>query len=529
MEQLDHRQLLSVNFTGNVATDFPASTSPGVVVLQNAPGTRIPQFPAGPTGQQLEDFVKVSGFTITGLRVSYHPSDDTLSIGIEQPDNQKTGQPLIAGDADNNLNSATVDPTVLALDPTFIDEPDLGGSETMGAFLDLNGDGIPDIVAGVPPAMSLTGPNTYQVAEAVVNPMNPSGQIPNFGTPLPQNTGTSYLVNDPASGAFEFAIEDFSQLYQNVTGSPLTPDRLIAIGAFGTSDTDDGISEAFYPANQPFRIGDATLPPPVECPPANPGILVNFHENNHIDTVHDTLIRVTVLGSSGFDVRDIIPETVRLGGAAPAFSFIQRVNADEFPDRTFVFRGPEVDLPPGWTQATVTGNLRNAPPGGPDSFESSVTVFNLAPDFYRDPVVAAAQRRQTFRSANGLRPEPAPGLSGYPLGLEDLPPSALAALHRNRPRFVPMTPVTPVESTAVGKSSIAPKMVQQIQKIRSARAGAAIAPKTAKAGQVPHSAALGKSKRSMPSPPRFQPLRTAAPTGPFTGASTLGTGSRDAL
>ena len=25
VEQLDHRQLLSVNFTGNVATDFPAT------------------------------------------------------------------------------------------------------------------------------------------------------------------------------------------------------------------------------------------------------------------------------------------------------------------------------------------------------------------------------------------------------------------------------------------------------------------------------------------------------------------------
>src|SRR4028118_710553 len=37
MEQLDHRQLLSVNFTGNVLTDFPETTTPGVVVLRDNP------------------------------------------------------------------------------------------------------------------------------------------------------------------------------------------------------------------------------------------------------------------------------------------------------------------------------------------------------------------------------------------------------------------------------------------------------------------------------------------------------------
>jgi predicted NBD/HSP70 family sugar kinase len=33
MEQLDHRQLMSVDFTGNVIVDFPETTTPGVVVL----------------------------------------------------------------------------------------------------------------------------------------------------------------------------------------------------------------------------------------------------------------------------------------------------------------------------------------------------------------------------------------------------------------------------------------------------------------------------------------------------------------
>ena len=37
IEQLDHRQLLSVNFTGNVTTDFPATLQPGVVVINENP------------------------------------------------------------------------------------------------------------------------------------------------------------------------------------------------------------------------------------------------------------------------------------------------------------------------------------------------------------------------------------------------------------------------------------------------------------------------------------------------------------
>ena len=35
VEQLDHRQLLSVNFTGNVAIDFPATSQPGVVIFNS--------------------------------------------------------------------------------------------------------------------------------------------------------------------------------------------------------------------------------------------------------------------------------------------------------------------------------------------------------------------------------------------------------------------------------------------------------------------------------------------------------------
>ena len=73
MELLDHRQLLSVNFTGIVTNDFPASQQPGVVVLPDNPNVLHPVIPPS-----LSSLVKVSGFDINGIRVTYTPADDTL-------------------------------------------------------------------------------------------------------------------------------------------------------------------------------------------------------------------------------------------------------------------------------------------------------------------------------------------------------------------------------------------------------------------------------------------------------------------
>ena len=73
MEQLDHRQLLSVNFTGVVPTDFPATQVPGVVILPpdfTNPLTSEPTFGTAPPGPELQSIIKVSGFDHPG-----HPGD----------------------------------------------------------------------------------------------------------------------------------------------------------------------------------------------------------------------------------------------------------------------------------------------------------------------------------------------------------------------------------------------------------------------------------------------------------------------
>ena len=380
VERLDHRQLLAVNFTGNVITDFPATTSPGVVVLSNNANVEHPTFLPNVA---LQNQIQVSGFDINGIRVSYDSTSDILSVGLETPPNPKLpGTFVIAGDADNNGNSATVDPAVTAIQPAFMDFADLGGSEYMAAFLDLAGTGTPDVVAGIG-----TGPTKlYQVAQAAVN----AGNRPdtNFGPSIPTATGNVYLVNDPTHPNLEFNIDNFSKVYLAETGKALTPQTVIGVGAYAGSNADFA-TEAFFPSlNVP--IGAATVPVPVmkTCPPLEPPVLINPHHGSHINTAHPTDIRVNVFGQARFDVTKIIPSTVHLGGATPIFSFTRHINKDPYLDATFVFKGTDVVLPPGIIDAHVTGNLTDG-----TSFDSVRRIFNRNYSFYSQAAIAAQQKR----------------------------------------------------------------------------------------------------------------------------------------
>lgn len=368
IEPLDHRRLLSVTFSGNVANDFPATSSPGVAVI-SFPRSDLPQIPV-----PLQPVIPVSGFGITDLRLSYDSTTDTMYVGLEGPPaNGVSGPQVIAGDADANGNSGTVNPAVTAIDPGFQDPPDMQGSEFMGSFFAFNTGGVPTIVAGIAPEMPGYTKN-YTVAQAIPNPVFPTTQ-PTFGTPLPGNTGNVYLVNDPNHPNFEFAISHFSQLYQQDTGQALTPNTVLGVGAFGGSGQDGGISKQFSKAVD-FTFGQTIEPLPPPCI-QSPLIRINPHSANHINTAHPDLIRVNVFGTSGFNVNSIIPSSVSLGGAHPIFYFKRRINKDAFPDETFVFRGTDVILPRGITNATLTGNLTNG-----DVLQSTVQVFNRNYSFY---------------------------------------------------------------------------------------------------------------------------------------------------
>jgi hypothetical protein len=357
VEQLHHRQLLSVNFTGNVVVDFPATKQPGVVVFNssNTPNIQHPIIPPN-----LQPLIPVSGFDISEIRVSYDATSDTLSVGFNQPpanpSNPASG-PVIAGDADDNGNAGTVNPAVEAAAPGFTEFFALGGPEMMAAFLDLTGSGIPGVVAGfspnapAPTPTDPAPPKPYEVAIAIPNMSNPHG-IPTFGTPLPGNTGDVYLFNSAAHPNLEFSITHFAQLYLSETGKVLTPSSVIGIGGFAGSPDDIGISDAFFPEST-FTLSQATLPPP--NPPPSPPILINPHEHRIIDTSHRDLVRVTIFGTSGFDVAQINPATVELDSVHAIAHVNRKFHRDEFLAATYVFLANQLSLPEGLTTATLTG------------------------------------------------------------------------------------------------------------------------------------------------------------------------------
>ncbi len=389
VEQLDHRRLLSVNFTGNVATDFPATESPGVVIFNSANSTTPITFPIIPS--VFSSLIKTSGYAISEIRVSYDAADDTLSVGLNQPPadptNPSSGS-VIAGDADDNGNAGNVNPAVLAIDPLFEELPALEGQDIeMAAFLDLSDAGVPDIVAGfsptqppLPPNMSPSpspnpaAPKPYQVAVAIPDPINPQTGVPTFSTPLTNNTGNVYLANQASHPNLEFSITNFSQLYQAETGHALTPSSVIGIGAFAGSLHDGGISNSYFPENT-FTLAQATVTPP--NPPPSPPILINPHEHRIIDTSHRDLVRVSVFGTSGFPVSEINPSTVELEGVHAIAVINRKVHRDEFPFQTYVFVADQLNLPTGLTTATLTGQLKTG-----QSFSTQKEVLNI-PDSAR--------------------------------------------------------------------------------------------------------------------------------------------------
>jgi hypothetical protein len=384
VEQLDHRQLLSVNFTGNVTNDFLATKRPGVVVISSL-NTKVshPQFPIAPPAYAipLKNDVQLSGFDLSEIRVSYDKADDTLSIGLNQPPNPKNPpNSVIAADADNNGNSGVVGSVVsnlaMMFGQNFQEWPGLGGPQEMAAFLSLNpaaiGSMTPEVVAGfplMPPPGQDTPPKAFEVAQ-VVNGV--PGEAPMFDqtNPVyPLNAGNVYLVNSSAHPNLEFGIKNFSLLYQAVTGSPLTPQSEIAVGAFAGSHADGGIGQAFI-QEFAFPLSEATVPPPTT---QSPYILINPHEHRFIDTMHNDLIRVTIFGTSGFHVKNIVPSSVRLDGVSAEAYVVRKFKRDEFRNATYFFNAKELNgiQPRGLDFATLTGMTTDGA-----AFESAKKVLN---------------------------------------------------------------------------------------------------------------------------------------------------------
>ncbi len=405
MEQLDHRQLLAVNFTGNVPIDFTATT-PSVYL--NDPGNLQPVIPPS-----YLPVIPVSGFAVDQIAVNYDQATDTLSIGFLQPLNGIPGLngvpgefPVIAGDADDNGNNSTTSLAAQALTPPVMDDPAISEAENFNAVIDLSGGtntATESIFAGIPNAATPGYTHsTYVVAPAVFESGTAiDSAIPVAGEELTGNEGNIFVpFNDVRHPALEFSITHFSTLYFQITGKVLGPTSVIDIGASAGSGDDGGIGEQIFHF-QPLVVGNATTPippPPVPPPPPppiivpvevfQPTILINPHENRHVNTAHYDNIRVTILSSSSFAATEINPLTVRLNGAPPVSWFPKLALHDGFVSETFVFKGTDVTLPPGFTVATITGATNTG-----QAFTSSEIVFNRNDSFYSAAQIANRDQR----------------------------------------------------------------------------------------------------------------------------------------
>ena len=408
LERLDHRQLLtgtfsgSLPFTGNVTTDFPtALVGKGVAERTADPVTDVVSSIGNP---QLAAAIGTNGFAIDRFRVTYNPADDSLNVGFVPPGDQK----VIAGDLDNSGNSADFSPQVQAivdanpaLTETFVEpprlpsvpgtpvrrgNPDMQGTKFMYAFLDLNGDGQSDIVAGFPQDLgtNLNAPaKVYQVALA--DNTNPAQ--PRFGPPLDTRFwGNVYLVNDPRHPNLEFQIKNFRELYSGFNNGQLPgPTKSFAVGLTAGQLLDPVLNDTLI-ALKPMTFTEATLPP--QCP-VTPPIKVNPHQNAHINTAHPTDVQVVVYGTPTFNVNTITPGTVSIANvdgttARPIFEMPARdVNHDGYLDKVYDFNGAQIKLPSGFTTVTVNGQLNDY-----NGFTNTVPVFNRDDTFYTASQIA---------------------------------------------------------------------------------------------------------------------------------------------
>jgi len=198
-------------FTGDVETDF---TGPGVLTIPDSVGDVGLPLNAPPG--------TVSGWDMVDLRLAYNAAADTLYVGINTYG--------IAGDADGDGNPDGTSAWLAKNQGT--DSANLGSTETIAVYFDLNQDGTFDVIAGVSASTDVTG---FTVANFSGNPFSPGLA---FGTPLPAHTGTLYANPSAGDPDFEFTILNFSAL----PGSDASVGGFI-VWAYMASLEDDGIGE----------------------------------------------------------------------------------------------------------------------------------------------------------------------------------------------------------------------------------------------------------------------------------------------
>jgi hypothetical protein len=190
----------SMPLTGDVEKDLPVA--PGTIIIPNNPIKG-----GDPHHVYQADFITqrgwLSGWNIKDLRLHYDAQSDTLLVGVNTFG--------IAGDADGNGVQGQADPRTLA--SNGVENPHLGGRESIAVRINLNDDPNNAIIAGVPGNKAAGNPtktDNFTVAR-VLNPASRDLAF-NFGTQLTAQTGN--LLFDPSKDHpdFEFTINNFSKI-----------------------------------------------------------------------------------------------------------------------------------------------------------------------------------------------------------------------------------------------------------------------------------------------------------------------------
>ena len=186
-----------IDFTGNVANDFPAS--PGTMSVPGKPNS-VAEAP------YIIQNGWTTGFLVESLRLSYDKASDTLFVGVQTYS--------IAGDADGNPNPNAPDPQLAA--GGGVNLPHFGGDKSLTvAFAGVapgGGVGSTDFVAGIP-ANKASGDsrNTNDFAVATYNNTG-RGLAYSYGTILNNHVGQLMVDPSPSAPNFEFALTNFSKI-----------------------------------------------------------------------------------------------------------------------------------------------------------------------------------------------------------------------------------------------------------------------------------------------------------------------------
>ena len=232
---IDSRSLAGYAFTGDAEKDFPTppvGATNGVQIAVNDPlGNGSPyhvyQDPS------ITAAGGISGWNIKDVRLSYDAKTDTEYVAVNTFG--------IAGDADGNGSPGTLSASLKG--SGGVDNPSLGGRESIAVRFSLDGNKAHDIIAGVPADKSPYGPGgayaglagTDGFLIAQVKSGNDKNISSNFGTPLLANSGNLMFDPSAAHPDFMFTIKNFSQLpgYNAANGFKIsafagTPDDIIA-------------------------------------------------------------------------------------------------------------------------------------------------------------------------------------------------------------------------------------------------------------------------------------------------------------